>query len=328
MQLFVPATLALILLGVIVGLIFGALPGLSATMAIALLLPVTFAMPPDVGIAMLIATYTGGVPGGLVAATLLRIPGTPSSIAMTFDGYPLARKGQVIKALATGMVASAVGSILGLMVLVAFAPVIARFAINFGAAEYTSLTIAALTLVIVLSPSTSASVCCRASAARLRTSWPMAPRAWRRSSPRHSARAMSRASMPPKPPTIPRSGVPFPRILLVPRHYLVPILALLMVVGVYLREFRSFDLWVILAMGLLGYLLERHGFPMGPLVLGFVLGTIFETNLRRALMYAHGDWSTFVTRPVSGVLLPGAGLLLAYSIWKIIAGRRRKPRRA
>ena len=150
-HLIEPRILMLMLLGVTVGLIFGALPGLSATMAIALLLPVTFAMQPDTGIAMLIATYIGGVSGGLVAATLLRIPGTPSSIATTFDGYPLARQGQAIKALATGMVASAVGSLLGMAVLVAFAPIIARFAIDFGAAEYTALTVAALVLVVVLS---------------------------------------------------------------------------------------------------------------------------------------------------------------------------------
>jgi len=142
--------LLLMALGVGVGLIFGALPGLSATMAVALMLPLTFAMDPNTGIAMLVGTYIGGVSGGLVAATLLRIPGTPSSIATTFDAYPLAQKGFPIKALATGMVASAVGGLLGLIVLVAFAPVIARYAIRFGPAEYTALTVAALMLVIVL----------------------------------------------------------------------------------------------------------------------------------------------------------------------------------
>lgn len=150
-QLLAPQTLAIMLAGLLVGLFFGALPGLSATMAVALLLPVTFAMEADVGIAMLIATYIGGITGGLVSATLLRIPGTPSSIATTFDGYPLARSGEATKALATAMVASAVGGLMSLVVLVIFAPVLARVAIRFGAQEFTALTIAALTLVVVLS---------------------------------------------------------------------------------------------------------------------------------------------------------------------------------
>src|SRR3546814_66451 len=137
--------------GLLLGLFFGALPGLSATMAVAILLPITFAMEPDVGIAMLVAAYLGGVSGGLVAATLLRIPGTPSSIATTFDAYPLAQKGEATKALATGMIASAVGSMLSLIVLVAFAPALSQFAIRIGAQEYASLTLAALMLVVILS---------------------------------------------------------------------------------------------------------------------------------------------------------------------------------
>src|SRR3546814_16611614 len=88
-QLFDPLTLLILMSGLLLGLFFGALPGLSATMAVAILLPITFAMEPDVGIAMLVAAYLGGVSGGLVAATLLRIPGTPSSLAPTFDPFQL-----------------------------------------------------------------------------------------------------------------------------------------------------------------------------------------------------------------------------------------------
>src|SRR5690606_27546566 len=79
------------------------------------------------------------------------IPGTPSSIATTFDGYPLARAGEATQALAPGMIASAVGGMLSLAVLVAFAPILARFAIRFGAHEFTTLTLSALMLVVVLS---------------------------------------------------------------------------------------------------------------------------------------------------------------------------------
>lgn len=110
-ELATPANMAFMMGGLLFGLFFGALPGLSAAMAVAILLPLTFSLPADVGMAMLVATYVGGISGGLVSATLLRIPGTPSSIATTFDAYPLAQSGQPVKALATGIVASAVGSI-------------------------------------------------------------------------------------------------------------------------------------------------------------------------------------------------------------------------
>jgi len=82
-----PQILLLVILGVLVGVVFGALPGLSATMAIALMLPITFAMAPDAGMAMLVATYLGGVSGGLVSAMLLGIPGTPAS-ARLLDTAP------------------------------------------------------------------------------------------------------------------------------------------------------------------------------------------------------------------------------------------------
>lgn len=92
-----PITLFFILMGVFVGIIFGAVPGLTATIAIIMFLPVTYTMTPIQGMSTLIALYVGGISGGLVAAILLNIPGTPSSIATTFDGTPLAAKGQAWK---------------------------------------------------------------------------------------------------------------------------------------------------------------------------------------------------------------------------------------
>lgn len=83
-----PLTLLFIFLGVFVGIIFGAVPGLTATLALIMFLPVTYTMDPIQGMSTLIALYVGGISGGLVAAILLNIPGTPSSIATTFDGTP------------------------------------------------------------------------------------------------------------------------------------------------------------------------------------------------------------------------------------------------
>ncbi|MBL8835803.1 MAG: tripartite tricarboxylate transporter permease, partial [Alphaproteobacteria bacterium] len=144
-------TLALLFAGSLLGVVFSALPGLNATLGVAVMLPLTFSLAPGVGIGFLTSIYIGGMCGGLFAATLLRIPGNPSSIATTFDGYPLAQRGYPAKALATGIWANFVGGILGLAALIGFAPVIARFALSFGPFEMTALTLMAMTLVISLS---------------------------------------------------------------------------------------------------------------------------------------------------------------------------------
>ena len=102
-SVFDPVTLALIVGGVVGGIVFGAIPGLSAFTALALFLPMTFTMEPVNGISFLIAIYVGGLSGGLISAVLLGIPGTPSSIATCFDGYPMARNGEAGKALGTAI---------------------------------------------------------------------------------------------------------------------------------------------------------------------------------------------------------------------------------
>ena len=88
-----PTALLFIVIGTVVGIIFGAIPGLTATMAIVMFLPLTYAMTATEGISTLVALYIGGISGGLVSAILLNIPGTPSSVATCFDGHPLVAKG-------------------------------------------------------------------------------------------------------------------------------------------------------------------------------------------------------------------------------------------
>jgi len=467
-----PATLAFMLGGLLFGLFFGALPGLSAAMAVAILLPLTFSLTPNVGMAMLVAAYLGGISGGLVSATLLRIPGTPSSIATTFDAYPLAQQGQPVKALATGIIASAVGSILSLIVLVACAPVIARFAIKIGAAEYATLTLAAMMLVVILAQanlakglmatafgialatvgfapigatqrfafgqvdlmagisiipfmvglfavSTVISQLMQPSlklpanmqlggkgigitlAEFLGNGWNMirssaigiaigvlpgiggtasnliAYAAARQQSKEpekfgkgaiegvYASESANNASvggalLPLLTLGIPGDGVTailiggftihglqpgplllskepsliamiyaafligtllllavqlftiriFPRVLGVSRSVLLPLLVVLMVTGTFVSDNRLFDVWLMLGFGVMGYLFERGGYPLGPMVLGFVLAPILETNFRRALSYSEGDWSVFVTRPVSAVFVAAALILL------------------
>ena len=136
-----PAGFALMFVGVAVGIIFGALPGLSATMAIALFLPVTYTMAHSNAMTLLMALFIGAISGGLISAILLSIPGTPSSVATCFDSHPMVRKGQAVKALGAGIVFSFIGTIFSTVLLMFIAPQIARAAVRFGAYEFFSIAI-------------------------------------------------------------------------------------------------------------------------------------------------------------------------------------------
>ncbi len=137
--------------GVIVGIIFGSIPGLSAAMAVALFLPITFSMDPELGFCLLIALYIGAVSGGLIAAILLNIPGTPSSIATCFDGSPMARRGEAAKALGMGIVFSFLGGLFSFVILIFMAPPLAKFALRFSAIEYFAVTVFALAMIATIS---------------------------------------------------------------------------------------------------------------------------------------------------------------------------------
>lgn len=145
-----PMTIVMVAVGTFIGIIFGSIPGLTATMAIVMFLPVTYAMQSTQGISMLVALYIGGISGGLISAILLNIPGTPSSVATCFDGRPMAEKGQAAKALGTGVVFSFLGTIIGVVLLVVISPFLASVALKFGPFEYCALTIFSLSLVITL----------------------------------------------------------------------------------------------------------------------------------------------------------------------------------
>jgi len=469
-------TVAILFVVVVMGLIFGALPGLNATMAVAILLPVTFLFDQSTGLALLIAAYISGVSGGLVSATLLRIPGTPSSIATTFDAYPLAQKGEAVKALGTGMLASFLGGLFSLGVLVFFAPTVAGVAISFGPHEYASLAALALAMVGVMSGDNmtrgllavmlgmalsfvgfapidgtarfvfgqselSAGIgmlpfmvglfalpqlvreivqlpavkkldvrlsgigvtlkevrgnlvnLLRSAligtgigvlpgiggAASNLIAYAVARKSSRQqetfgkgnvagiwASEGANNASIGGALLPLLALGIPGDGVTamliggfeihglqpgpmlfrttpdviyaiyaaflvtavlvlilqfstlrlFPRILLIPRHYLVPVLVVLTAVGAYAADFRFFDLWVMLGVGVLGYYLERFRFPLAPVVLGFVMGPLLEENLRRALLLAEGDVTSFLARPYSAVFSIALLLVIVLGFWR------------
>lgn len=145
-----PANLALALVGVILGTVIGALPGLSATMAVAVLVPFTFAMDPTSGLIALGAIYTGAIYGGSYAAILVNTPGTPAAIATTFDGYPMAKRGDGDLAVTLATIASVTGGIVGVIFLLFLAPPLASVALAFGPVEYFWLAVFGLTLIAAL----------------------------------------------------------------------------------------------------------------------------------------------------------------------------------
>lgn len=145
-----PSSLLLMAAGVAVGIIFGSIPGLSASMAVALFLPLTFSMAASQGMNTLVAVYIGGISGGLISAILLNMPGTASSIATTFDGYPMAKKGEGMRALGFGIVFSFLGSVFSFIILTFCAPMLADVALKFTPAENFGICLFALTMVAVL----------------------------------------------------------------------------------------------------------------------------------------------------------------------------------
>ena len=140
------AFLALIV-GVAIGTVAGAIPGLSATMAVALTLPFTFAMQPITGILLLLGVYKGGIFGGSIPAILIKTPGTPASSATVLDGYPMAERGEAGRALTMALYASCTADLFSNITLILFAGWLASFALSFGPPEFFTLILFSLTII-------------------------------------------------------------------------------------------------------------------------------------------------------------------------------------
>ncbi|MFQ3621012.1 MAG: tripartite tricarboxylate transporter permease [Spirochaetales bacterium] len=478
-QILALKPLVLIFLGVGVGIVFGAIPGLTATMAVALCLPLTFGMHPVEGMALLIGLYIGGVSGGLISAILIKIPGTPSSIATTFDGYPLAQKGEAGKALGAGIFYSFLGGMFSFFVLFFIAPPLADIALKFGPPEYFAIAIFSLTLIASLSSGSTIKglmsgivgvlLSCVGTAPidafprftfgfyeldggfnllpalvglfaiteilktaesdveirlenlanyRIKgfgfsakefveqmgnfirssligtgigilpgigggTSNILAYIAAKKMS-KHpekfgtgildgivASETANNASIGGALVPLLAMGIPgdtvtamllgglmihglspgpllfttsgdivygifaalivanvvmvlmeyygirfFIRLLRIPKHIMLPIILVFCVVGAYGLNNRVFDAWSVVFFGIIGFTFEKWGFPLPPVILGFILGPIAETNLRRGLMMTQGDFLPFLTKPISGIFLFIALASVVYSVIK------------
>ncbi|WP_320048134.1 tripartite tricarboxylate transporter permease [uncultured Ilyobacter sp.] len=148
---FEPSVMLFLILGVLGGIVIGSLPGLTATMGVAILLPFTFGMEATQGLVLLLGIYIGAIYGGSIAAILLKTPGTPAAAATVYDGYSLVQKGEATKALSMSAIASFVGGLISTIMLMTVSPYLAKFALRFSAPEYFALAVFGLTIIASVS---------------------------------------------------------------------------------------------------------------------------------------------------------------------------------
>ncbi len=146
-----PVNLLWVGIGTMLGILVGAIPGLTGAMLIALSLPLTYAMQPSEAMVLLVSMYVGSISGGLITATLLRMPGTPASVITTLDGYPMARAGNPGRALGLGIMASFVGGLISWGFLILLAEPISKISTELGDFDYFALVLVALVLIASVS---------------------------------------------------------------------------------------------------------------------------------------------------------------------------------
>ena len=475
-----PETIAYALLASLVGVVMGALPGLTATMSLALMTTLTLKLPPSQALLILICTYVGCIYGGSRSAILLNIPGTPASAASCLDGYALARQGMAGRAMGIATTGSVMGTLIGMFFLATLTPVLGNMALKFGAYEFFWLAffgviiagtltgddplkgwiagIAGLFIATIgqepqygyerfawgvrdlaggiqlvpalvgafgfaelltamrerqapvkISPFDTVIPKVRDVLQYWRTilrsgligtgvgivpgvgedvaAWSSYAAAKRASKEKEkfgkgsveglmAAETGDNACVPGAvipvltlaiPGSAPAAvlmaamiihGVkPGPlimvenpsfvydvvtmmlfatigilifglvltkalvQVLRVPQHLITPIVFVLCAVGSFAIAGRLFDVYVMLAFGLIGFFLRHYGYPMAPLVLGIVLGDLLEKNLRRALILSDGDLSPFFTRPIAGTVAAVIFVTIAWKLWAVY-GRR------
>ncbi len=475
-----------IVLGTLMGMVAGALPGLTATMTIAILIPLTFSMSPLVALGMMAGIYNGAMYGGAIPAILLKIPGTPPSIVTTFDGNPLAQQGKAGYALKIACWSSAIGSIISAIALITIAPQLVKVTLLFGPAEYFWVALFGLSsiavllgrdpvkgfvaagiglllsmvgidtvsgherftfdnrylldgleLLVVLTGLYAIPPAVRMAESGLKRGmsgsdlrstrgaaiWREIPRfipTWiragvigvlvgilpgtggsmaafiaynetRRASkdpdsfgkgnPQGVAAAEcgnnadnAAAMIPALTLGIPGSGVAavimagllvhglqpgpqlfrenglivygfmiqmlltgallfffggafaarvFAQVLRVPPIILSPLIIALAVVGIYTLNNSIFEVWLMLVFGAVGYVLDRVGIPLPPVILGLILGSLAEQQFRLALLISGGDWTALFSSLVSWIVIALTAMVLFYPIVRALLARRR-----
>ena len=485
---FEPLNLLLVVIGVAVGLFIGAMPGLGSVNGVAILLPMTFLVPPTSAVIFLAAIYYGAMYGGAISSIMLGIPGASTAVATTFDGRPMALKGLADKALIAAALASFFGGTISILLFTGFAPALAHVALDFGDPEIFALMLLAFATFVGLGgddiPKTVFSICIglvfssvgmdiisgeprlvffdiigfmhginflvlaigiygigemmwtievtrgnpkmseavvtverTVSALReLLSTWKtalmgsvlgffvgilpaagatpgslmaygvakmtsrkpeefgkgevagvVAPEAANNAASTGAMLPMLTLGIPGSPTTAILLGgmviwglTPGPRLFLdetefvwgltaslyaanlfavvinicfipvflwmlkMPFTVLAPIIFVLCLVGGYAPTQDMHDIWLMLGFGVGGYLLRKLDYPLAPAVLAIVLGPIAEPALRQSLMISNGDFSIFVTRPISGPITIIAIILIFLPVFQFIRKRSKK----
>lgn len=483
-----PMCLALIFLGTVMGLTFGCLPGLTSVMGLSLLIPITYTLEPIPAFGLLLGCYVGGVSGGAISACLLNIPGTPSAICTTLDGYPMTQRGEGARALGWAALASGIGTFLSWIMLIVLSSLLAAFCKDFSSTEYASVSLLGLLLVTAMSKKNFAKgiVACaigvflscigvdqvygtfrftfgsadllngfytvpvcigifsipqvismyanktdnKQPKVKLKNLFPSLREIWAhkvnilrsacvgtiigvipaigQSAAAFFAYDLAKRGKSPEPQKFGEGnvdgviapetannavcggamvpmltlGIPgdactailiggltlkglragptlfmenynivvglytcllfatifmvliqtlgikmFCKILAVPGKYLAPILVVLSMVGCYAVRNNPFDCVVCIALGVAGYFLDKAGYNLTSIVMGLVLGGNFEAEIRRTLIATQNDWLTFITRPISCVILVLCLVVVVwtiYSQWRISHGKKNK----
>lgn len=145
-----PMNVLFAIIGVSIGIAVGAMPGLGPTMAIAVMVPITFQMSPESGLIMLVGVFAGSLYGGAITATMLGIPGTGADIPTMWEGYPLGQRGEAKRALSVAVISSSLGGTMSALSLIFIAPLLAQFALRFGPPEFVALAVLGLGIIISL----------------------------------------------------------------------------------------------------------------------------------------------------------------------------------
>src|SRR6056297_722425 len=153
-EVLIPINIIIVLGGTLMGMLFGAMPGINASMGVALLLPLTYGMPPITALTMLLGIYCGAIYGGSITAILINTPGTTAAACTTLDGHPLATQGKAGKAIGMATISSFVGGIISIIILILLAPFLAKVALKFGPPEYFALAVFGLSIITSLSSGT------------------------------------------------------------------------------------------------------------------------------------------------------------------------------
>ncbi len=467
-QILQPNVFVFLMIGTVLGIVVGAIPGLTATMAIALLIPFTFSMNPISGIVMLLAIYASGIYGGGIASILIRTPGTPAAAATVLDGYPMAQQGHAGRAIGIATISSGIGGVFSALCLTLFAPMLAGVALKFSAPEYFALAVFGLTVTMSLAGNSPLKGLASALVGLLvamigldpiggfprftfgtaeltgglnfvavmiglfslseafrqldamGTLPPVPPAVrdvlpklkeilgfWRvylrscifglvvgitpgigaetssflsysetkrnakdpsrfgKGAPEGVAAAQSAENASTGGDLLPMLtlGVPgdaatavlmgaltihnlqpgpllfqerpdlvhqifagmicanvafvvvgllgarlFASVVQVDRRVLVPIVCLLSLIGAYAIDNNPMDVWVTFGFGVVGWLMQRYGYPVSPLVLAVILGGMLESNLRRSLVMGQGSMELFLGRPIALGILAAAAI--------------------